>query len=68
METYSNILAWEIPWVEEPGGLQSMGSGIQTQEQVSGPTAPSGLRTVPSHAFRVSLQSRPPSNKTLRQS
>ena len=21
----SNILAWEIPWTEEPGGLQSMG-------------------------------------------
>ena len=25
MATYSNILAWEIPWTEEPGGLQSMG-------------------------------------------
>ena len=25
METYSSILAWEIPWTEEPGGLQSMG-------------------------------------------
>ena len=24
--THSSILAWEIPWVEEPGGLQSMGS------------------------------------------
>ena len=24
--TRSNILAWEIPWTEEPGGLQSMGS------------------------------------------
>jgi len=23
---YSIILAWEIPWTEEPGGLQSMGS------------------------------------------
>ena len=22
----SSILAWEIPWIEEPGGLQSMGS------------------------------------------
>ena len=22
---HSNILAWEIPWTEEPGGLQSMG-------------------------------------------
>ena len=24
--TYSSILAWEIPWTEEPGGLPSMGS------------------------------------------
>ena len=26
MATYSNILAWRIPWTEKPGGLQSMGS------------------------------------------
>ena len=26
MATYSRILAWEIPRIEEPGGLQSMGS------------------------------------------
>ena len=26
MATYSSIPAWEIPWTEEPGGLQSMGS------------------------------------------
>ena len=26
MATYSSILAWEIPWTEEPGGLQSVGS------------------------------------------
>ena len=26
MATHSSILAWEIPWIEEPGGLQSMGS------------------------------------------
>ena len=25
MATYSSILAWRIPWIEEPGGLQSMG-------------------------------------------
>ena len=24
--THSSILAWRIPWTEEPGGLQSMGS------------------------------------------
>ena len=25
MATHSNVLAWRIPWSEEPGGLQSMG-------------------------------------------
>ena len=25
MATHSSTLAWEIPWIEEPGGLQSMG-------------------------------------------
>ena len=28
--THSSILAWRIPWTEEPGGLQSM--GLQTTE------------------------------------
>ena len=31
MATHSSVLAWRIPWREEPGGLQSMGS--QTVEQ-----------------------------------
>ena len=26
MATQSSILAWEIPWTKDPGGLQSMGS------------------------------------------
>ena len=26
MATHSNILAWRIPWIEEPGRLQSMGT------------------------------------------
>ena len=30
MAAISSILAWEIPWTEEPGGLQSMGSQSQT--------------------------------------
>ena len=25
MATHSSLLAWEIPWTEKPGGLQSMG-------------------------------------------
>ena len=26
MATHSSVLAWRIPWTEEPGGLQSVGS------------------------------------------
>ena len=35
MATHSSIFAWRIPWTEEPGGLQSMGShraGIEAPE------------------------------------
>ena len=31
MATHCSILAWEIPWTEEPGGLQSLGSQIQAR-------------------------------------
>ena len=31
MANHSSILAWRIPWTEEPGGLQSMESQSQTQ-------------------------------------
>ena len=31
MATHSSILAWRIPWTEEPGGLQSMGLQSLTQ-------------------------------------
>ena len=43
MATHSSILAWEIPWTEEPGGLQSMGSQraeynwATKQQQLLGP-------------------------------
>ena len=38
MATHSSVLTWRIPWTEEPGGLQSMGSlrvghGLATKEQ-----------------------------------
>ena len=36
MATCSSILAWRIPWTEEPGGLQSMGcKGLDATEQLS---------------------------------
>ena len=31
MATHSSVLTWKIPWTEEPGGLQSMGSQSQTR-------------------------------------
>ena len=39
MATHSSILAWEIPWTEEPGGLQSKGSQmnwtqLSTKQQI----------------------------------
>ena len=34
MSTHSNILSWEIPWTEEPGGVQSMGLQ-ESQTQLS---------------------------------
>ena len=30
MAIHSSVLAWRIPWTDEPGGLQSMGSQTQT--------------------------------------
>ena len=33
MATHSSILAWEIPWTEETGGLQS--TGLQSQAQLN---------------------------------
>ena len=40
MSTYSSILAWEIPWIEEPGrlqylGLQRVGYNLVTKQQRS---------------------------------
>ena len=36
MTTHSSILAWRIPWTEEPGGLQS--TGLQSRTQLSDST------------------------------
>ena len=35
MATHFSMLAWIIPWTEEPGGLQSMGSQSDMTEQLS---------------------------------
>ena len=36
MATHSSILAWRIPWTEEPGGLRPTGS--QSQKKLKGPS------------------------------
>ena len=44
MAAHSRTLAWEIPWTEEPGGLQSMGSQRVGHDWATEPkfTAPAG--------------------------
>ena len=46
MGPHSSILAWRIPWTEEPGGLQSMGS-----QRVRHSLATKPSPSVPSHLF-----------------
>ena len=42
MSTHSSVLAWRIPWTEEPGGLQSMGSReLDTTERLTVSLSPS---------------------------
>ena len=43
MATHSSILAWTIPWTEEPGGLQSMGSKRVRHDQAIRP--PPGINS-----------------------
>ena len=38
MATPTSILAWKIPWTEAPGGLQSMGLDLLTEQQQRGLT------------------------------
>ena len=38
--THSSILAWKIPWAEEPGGLQSMGSQTVGHDLATKPPPP----------------------------
>ena len=47
MVTHSNILAWEIPWTEEPGGLQSTASQ-KSGIQLSNSTTTIGYRVMES--------------------
>ena len=50
MTTHSSILAWRIPWTEEPAGLQSMGSQRVGQD----------LATKQQHPYRGAVVKNPP--------
>ena len=50
MATLSNVLAWEIPWTEESGGLQSIGS-----QSVGHDSATEHACFIRSQAFLLSL-------------
>ena len=47
MAAHSSILAWEIPWIGEPGGLQSMGSQRVGQDLVTKTPAAAKHKEVP---------------------
>ena len=53
MASHSSILAWRIPWTEEPGGLQSMGlqSQMQTQHTHTFKTYPAPAPSLPASAI-----------------
>ena len=60
MATHSSILAWEIPWTEEPGGLHSIGSqrvghNLATKQQQQQQSF-RGCRLVSSHVINSSSQ------------
>ena len=44
MATHSSILAWRIPWTEEPGGLQSMGSQRVRHDLATKPPIPGYIK------------------------
>ena len=55
MATCSNLLAWEIPWIEEPGRLQSMGLQTARHDSVTKQQLSHRLSVL---SFRAVLQSR----------
>ena len=55
MATHSSILAWRIPWTEEPAGLQSMGSQRVRHNGVNNAATTAGSRRVWAISPHVSL-------------
>ena len=63
MATHSSILAWRVPWTEEPGGLQSLGSQrVDTTEATQDITQPPKKEekneTICTHNLKCLMQSK----------
>ena len=58
--THSDILAWEIPWTEEPGGLQSM--GLLRGHDLVTKTTTIPLKSIPLY---LKIQGSQPKNKNV---
>ena len=52
MATHSSILAWRVPWTEEPGGLQSVGRKESDTTEHSGKGGTVGTREPVCHSER----------------
>ena len=55
MATHSSILAWKIPWMKEPGRLQSMGSQRVGHDWVTSLSQEPWISLFPAHDFVVVL-------------
>ena len=55
MATHSSILAWTIPWTDEPGKLQSMGSQRVGHDLVTKTTTASKPHTQPMNVYQLGL-------------
>ena len=59
MANHSSILAWRIPWTEEPGRLQSMGSQSRTRPKYLAQHSTEGFTWLPRPQLSTYYQSEP---------
>ena len=67
MATYSSVLFWRIPWTEDPGGLQSMGSQRVGQNlAIKPPPPPTSLKGAEKKEAQLSNSEHSAFTSTLR--
>ena len=67
MATHSSILAWKIPWTEEPGGLQSIGSQESIGLQELDMTKHTHIKSIKKHSSKNTLQKKKKHYRLLEQ-